>query len=99
MGWKYGSKPSYITGDGARWLNFWMLIGIVLIITLCLIGSNGDVSAVEANPILSLLSLLGIISLLVTPFLLFISLMGGGTFKYVLPKDFWEPFSKNLKRK
>ena len=99
MGWKYGGKPVYITGDAARWLNLWMLIGIALIITLCLIGANGDVSAVEANPILSILSLLGIISLLVTPFLLFISLMGGGTCTYGLPKDFWEPFRKNLKRK
>ena len=28
MGWKYGGKPTYITGDATRWLNFWMLNGI-----------------------------------------------------------------------
>ena len=104
MSWKkrrqiaYG-KPSFITGDAARWLNFWMLIGIALIITLCLISANGEVSAVEANPILSILSLFGLISFLVTPFMLFISLLGGGTCMYGFPKDLWEPFRKNLKRK
>ena len=98
MGWKYGGKPAYIDPEWARWLNFWILIGTALIITLCLIA-NVEVSAVEANPILSILSLLGIISLLVTPFLLFISLMAGGTCIYGLPKDLWKPFRKNLKPK
>ena len=73
MGWKYGGKRGQIDPEAARWLNFWTLIGVAFIFILCLIGANGDVSAVEANPILSLLSLLGIISLLVTPFLFFIS--------------------------
>ena len=99
MGWKYGGKRGQIDPEAARWLNFWTLIGVAFIFILCLIGANGDVSAVEANPILSLLSLLGIISLLVTPFLFFISLMAGGTCNYGFPKDLWEPFRKNLNSK
>ena len=96
MGWKYGGKPVYITGDAARWLNFWMLIGIAFIIIFCLIAAND--SDIEANPILGVLSLFGLISFLVTPFMLFISLLGGGTCMYGLPEDFWEPFRKIKKK-
>ena len=97
MGWKYGGKYTRIDPKSARWLNFWMLIGIALIISLCLIAeSDADI---EANPILGVISFLGIISFPVTPFLLLISLLDGGTCKYGLPKDLWKSSRKNLKRK
>ena len=97
MGWKYGGKRGQIDPESARWLNFWTLIGVAFIFILCLIAAND--SDIEANPILGVLSLLGIISLLITPFLFFISLMAGGTCTYGFPKDLWEPLRKNLNSK
>ena len=89
MSWKlrrahyYSSqKGSGIDSQAAKWTNFWLLIGIALIFIFLVIASND--ADIETYPILGFLSVLGLLSLLGTPFLLLIALLGG-TFGYGLP--------------
>ena len=90
MSWKLRRAHYYQRqrgGSGAdagisKWINFWLLIGISLIfIFLIIAGSGFDI---DENPILAFLSVLGLLSLLGTPFLFILACLAD-TLKHGLP--------------
>ena len=90
MSWKLRRAHHYQRQRGvggaepeiAKWINFWLLIGITLIFILLIIdGSNADI---DAYPIIGVLAGLGILSLLGTPFLFILACLAD-TLKHGLP--------------